>query len=132
MHLKRLHGQLGDVVYQLTKIHFSKFFPPHLWRPALNAYRCRDCIKICMDLAGVDREAIDIQLEPGRLVIRGQRGLPEPEDSDDQPLRILAMEIDYGQFEREVSLPSTVDEDRVTARQSNGLLWIHLPLRAHA
>jgi HSP20 family protein len=44
-------------------------------------------------------------------------------------MQMIAMEIDYGPFEREVRLPDEVDVNKVHADQKNGLLWIHLPLR---
>jgi HSP20 family protein len=131
--LQRLQGQLGDVAYQLTKIHFSGFRSPKShWRPAVNAYRCARCLRICVDLAGVDKSAIDLEIESGQLTIRGQRELPEPADAAGRPMQVLAMEIDHGCFERHIHLPSSVQADGVTASQHNGLLWIHLPLRPHA
>jgi HSP20 family molecular chaperone IbpA len=38
------------------------------------------------------------------------------------------MEIESGQFGREIKLPVDIDRNRVTAKQENGLLWIILPL----
>jgi HSP20 family protein len=99
------------------------------WQPSLNAYRCENSIEVCFDLAGVDKERIDIQIEPGRLVVRGVRAAPEPASCDPQPQQILAMEIDHGPFLRELRLPAEVLRDEVTAEYRNGLLWIHLPLR---
>lgn len=132
IHLHRLQGQIGDVAYELTKVHFSRFQAPDPWKPPVNAYLCERCIRICVDLAGVDRSAIDIQLEPGRLTIHGRRDLPEPDYTDDSSMTVLAMEIDHGAFEREIELPLSVERERVTAEQRNGILWIHLPLQAHA
>ena len=132
IHLHRLQGQIGDVAYELTKVHFSRFQHPEAWRPPVNAYLCERCIRICVDLAGVDRSAIDLRLEPGRLTIRGRRDLPEPDSTEEASMTLLAMEIDHGAFEREIELPLSVEREQVTAEQRNGMLWIHLPLRAHA
>lgn len=132
IHLRRLHGQLGEVVYELSKVRFSRFSSPEAWRPAINAYACDECVVICVDLAGVDRRQIRLEVEPKRLKIRGQRRPPEPEGATHKPKQILVMEIDYGDFEREVLLPTEVDPLRVTAEQSEGLLWVYLPLRCHA
>jgi HSP20 family protein len=132
IHLHRLQGQIRDVAYELTKVHFSRFRTAETWRPPINAYRCERCIRICVDLAGVERSAIDLRLQPGRLTIRGRRGLPEPDHSNDSSMTVLAMEIDHGAFEREIELPMSVEREGVTAEQRNGMLWIHLPLRAHA
>ena len=131
--LQRLQGQLGDVAYQLTKIHFSNFHPAnHHWRPAINAYRCARCLRICVDLAGVDQSGIDLEIEPRQLTIRGRRDLPEPGGPEGRAMQVLAMEIDHGNFERRVHLASSVQVELVTATQQNGLLWIHLPLLPHA
>jgi HSP20 family protein len=129
---ERLSGQLDEVAYQLRKVHFSKFCPPKAWQPNINAFRLRDAIQICVDLAGVDKSAIDLRVDHGRLLIRGERYPSDPIGSDAPPEQILAMEIDHGPFERQVDLPLEVDPERVTAEQRNGMLWIHLPLRAPA
>lgn len=101
---------------------------PGPWRPAMNAYRCEGAIRVCFDLAGVDKERIDIQIEPGRLVVRGVRKPPEPSSGEPCAEQILAMEIDHGPFLRELRLPVNVSRDDVTAEHRNGLLWINLPL----
>ncbi len=132
VHLRRLHGRLGEVVYHLTRVQFSSLPARETWQPAVNAYRCSECLVICVDLAGVDRKRVDLQLEPRRLLVRGYRQAPEPENTEHKPVQVLVMEIDYGPFEREVRLPMDVDPERVTAEQRNGLLWIYLPIRAQA
>src|SRR5262250_830109 len=99
------------------------------WQPAINAYRCDTCIRICVDLAGVDRSLIDLSVEPRRLVIRGTRELPEPTGDEGCAKQLLAMEIDYGPFERELTFPVDVEIDQAHAEQRNGLLWISLPVR---
>jgi HSP20 family protein len=126
--LRWLHGVLQDVTYELSRSHFSRF-TPHAWEPAINAYRCEKCIRICVDLAGVDRSQIDLIVEPRRLVIRGTRDLPEPTEDEGCALKWLAMEIDYGLFIREVPLPAEVEIEQTHAEQRNGLLWISLPLK---
>ena len=99
------------------------------WEPAINAYRCEQCVRICVDLAGVDRSLIDLTVEPRRVMIRGTRELPEPTQAEGHTVQLLAMEIDYGPFERQINLPVEVEVDKAHAEQRNGLLWISLPLR---
>src|SRR5256714_1295524 len=95
--LRWLHGALQDVTYELSRSQFSRF-APQAWEPAINAYRCEKCIRICVDLAGVDRSLIDLTVEPRRVVIRGRRELPEPTEDEGCVLQWLAMGIDYGPF----------------------------------
>ncbi len=132
LQLQRLFGHLGEVAYELTNVQFSRCSTPETWYPAINAYRCATGIVVCVELAGVDRSQLDVQVESGRVRIRGQRQPPEPRDREQEVLQVLAMEIDYGPFEREVALPAEVEPERVTAEQRNGLLWIFLPLRSQA
>jgi HSP20 family protein len=126
--MRWLHGALHDVTSELARLHFSRF-GSHTWEPAINAYRCDKCIRVCVDLAGVERSRIDLTVEPERLIVRGMRDVPEPTHAEGRAVQLLAMEIDYGPFEREVLLPALVDIDNVHAEQRNGLLWISLPLK---
>jgi HSP20 family protein len=126
--LRWLHGTLGDVSYQLSRVQFSRVAPAK-WQPAINAFRCETAIRICVDLAGIEKSKIDLTVEPRQVIIRGARDVPEPSHGEGRALQLLALEIDYGPFEREVPLPAEVDVDRASAEQENGLLWIHLPLK---
>ena len=125
--LRWLHGALQDVTYELARSQFQ--FAPHTWEPAINAYRCEKCVRICVDLAGVERSQIDLTVEPQRVLIRGSRELPEPTHAEGRAVRLLAMEIDYGPFEREINLPAEVEIKEARAEQRNGLLWISLPMK---
>ena len=126
--LRWLQGALHDITYDLSRSQFSRF-ASQAWAPAINAYRCQECIRICVDLAGVERSLIDLTVEPRRVVIRGTRELPEPSHSEGHTVQLLAMEIDYGPFEREITFPVDVEIDKAHAEQRNGLLWISLPVR---
>jgi HSP20 family protein len=121
-----LHGTLHEVTSQLAQIGHPYFAPPP-WHPAINAYRCEDSIRICVELAGVDRSEIELTVRDRHVSIRGVREVPEPRDSE--VIQAIAMEIDYGVFQREIQLPAAIDVDNVRADQQNGLLWIYLPLK---
>ena len=123
--LRWLHETLGDVTYQLTRFQLSAP-APYRWRPAINAFQCDKGLRICVDLAGVDRAQVDLTIEPQRLAICGTRTAPEPAD-DDRAVQMIAFEIDYGPFERILELPLEVDVEKASAEQKNGFLWIELP-----
>jgi HSP20 family protein len=119
---------MSDVTYQLTRFRFSQH-AAHSWQPAINAYRCETCFRVCVDLAGMERADIDLQVEPYRLLLRGERDTPQPKEEECRVLQTIAMEIDYGPFLRVLKLSAEVDVDKVTAQQDNGFLWISLPLK---
>jgi HSP20 family protein len=108
------------------------FLPGENWSPSVNLYETETAYLVCVDLAGVDKEKIDIEVHEGHLHLRGKRLVPSPTDravSEAQSgrLRIHLMEIDHGAFHRDVELPDDVHHDRITAKYINGMLWIDLP-----
>jgi HSP20 family protein len=126
--LRWLHETLGDVTYQLTRLQFAPL-APYRWHPAINAFQCEKGLRICVDLAGVDRSEVDLSIEPQRVMIRGTRQAPEPTASEGRAVQMIAFEIDYGPFERIIELPLPINVDLAKAEQRNGFLWIELPFR---
>ena len=128
---KRLSSELSHIAWHLTHVRVSPFAPQETWQPSINAYRCSECISICVDLAGVEASSVQLQVKALSLRLRGVRLPPEP-CPDQKTMQVLAMEIDYGKFDREIFLPQEVEPAQIVTEQKNGLLWIYLPLRAHA
>jgi HSP20 family protein len=123
---ERLSRRLGKMMDELSGSQFFTFSRNESWRPALNLYETDTHFIICVDLAGMPRDRIDIRAEPGRIVIRGDRADPKP--PGERPLNCVhRMEIDVGPFYREVALPATTDVDRIQATYREGFLWIHAP-----
>ena len=120
--LRWLQGTLGDVSVTRMQLWSAA---PHPWQPAINAFRCEKGVRICVDLAGVEKSSIELTVEPRRVLLQGVREAPEP--TAEESLQMLALEIDYGPFEREVHLPVEVNVEETRAEQENGLLWITLP-----
>jgi HSP20 family protein len=126
--LRWLHSTLAQATHQLGSLRVSRS-GQHTWVPAINAYRCPSCFRICVDLAGVEKSDINLTIRDQRLSIRGVREVPEPGSEKKHAMQMIAMEIDYGPFEREFDLPDEVDAGKVHAEQKNGFLWIYLPLK---
>ena len=125
-----LARRLDRTIEQVVKGHFCHFSPKKYWVPAVNAYRLADRIEVCVDLAGVDCDSVQIEAHPHEVVIRGMRQPPQPAHEPGEPIQILCMEIDHGPFERVVRLPRGVDADRMTLKADAGLLCICLPLKS--
>ena len=124
--LRWWQGSFHGVAGEFEGPYFVGTAPP-AWRPALNAFRCEHGVRIYVDLAGVDRSQIDLEIDGRRLLIRGERETPEPSDDEGRAVQLIAMEIDYGPFLREVQLPDDIDIEQIHAEQRNGMLWISLP-----
>jgi len=125
--LGRIDGEIAGVFCDPKRAQFSTVCPVTSWTPPINAFRCKEGILVCIDLAGVDRSQFEIHLEPRRIMIRGYRATPEPDRRKHQSLRVLAMEIDYGMFQREMSLPLEIDAEQTIVEPHDGLFWITLP-----
>ena len=124
-----LLDRVNFVLNQVANLHFGDYCPRESWRPNVNIYRMERSVEVCMDLAGVDKETIDVHVERGRLTIKGLRKPPEPSNISGRQVQVVSMEIDHGQFCREIPLPEAIELHRVTSQYRDGLLWISLPLR---
>jgi HSP20 family protein len=126
--LARILSMTDQIAAQLHGLHFSAFPPPDaIWRPGVNVYAYEDRVEVCMDLAGVEKKDIRVDVEPRRLSVSGHRVLPENSCVGPGCGRILVMEIQDGRFERTLEFPFDIEMERVEARQEHGWLWIVLP-----
>jgi len=129
--LTRIFTETQDIAEEIGRLQFHGFHGSATeWAPDVNAFRYEDRFEVCVDLAGVTREEIELTVLPNSLTIQGTRRRPVPEcpDGGGDCRLTLAMEISTGPFFRRLTFPQTINPERVTARQENGLLWISLPL----
>jgi HSP20 family protein len=126
--LTRIVSMTNAIADQLQRLHFaSAGMPPAAWHPAVNVYAYADRLEVCVELAGVPKSEIEIEVEARRLSIRGERMAPE-RGCDRPPCgRLLVMEITDGAFERVLNLPVDVRVENAQATQENGMVWITLP-----
>ncbi len=124
------YGRINSIVGHVITRVSSRFSTSEAWSPPINIYQLPGRMEICVDLAGVERERIDLQVRPGSLTIRGVRQAPDPPDHRKGPMKIIAMEIDHGPFSREVNLPEHIDLERTESAYREGMLWIVLPFKS--
>lgn len=96
---------------------------PTTWTPAVRLVETEATYILTIQLAGIEPDAIDVQVTREAVSITGNRTQPEiTEDS-----RVLYDGIRYGAFRRAVNLPEAVQNDAVEANFNNGLLTLTLP-----
>lgn len=126
----RLHEEMD----RLFDDFLPKFSSPSLFEgrlghmPALDVSETDDAIEVKADLPGLEEKDIDVKLANGVLVISGER----KEESEEKKKNYYHAERSYGVFNRSVSLPCEVDEDRIDATFKKGVLTITLPKSAQA
>jgi HSP20 family protein len=99
-----------------------------IWMPNVDIYETKDAICVRAELPGVDKEAVHVEVKDGVLTLRGERKF-EKEVKEENYHRI---ERSYGRFHRSFQLPSSVDEEKVTARMKEGVLEVDLPKKEQA
>ena len=93
------------------------------WTPNTDVYETPETLVVRLELAGIERNDLQITLNDRLLLVRGHR--KDPCRSGRCSFR--QMEIDYGYFERRIVIPKTVDGNRVRAQFRDGFLHIELP-----
>ena len=92
------------------------------WIPAADVYEDEREYLLALDLPGINREGLDVSLDEGRLVIRGDR-------KGQEGLHARRAERPQGRFVRTFSLPDAVDRAAISADYKDGVLLLHLPKR---
>ncbi len=93
------------------------------WRPPIDVYGEANRVIIVAEIAGMEREEIEISLEGDLVSIRGNR--PHPAGGEQRSFH--EARIPYGEFAAEVQIPYVVDSERASATYENGFLTIELP-----
>jgi len=78
---------------------------------------------INMDMPGLDKKDVKIEVEDGYLVVSGER----KSEYEDKKNGWLKCERSYGKFQRSFNLGGNVDETKIKAEFKNGELTLTLP-----
>lgn len=82
----------------------------------LSTWEDEDYVHVEMDAPGLTDKDIDISLDSGDLVIRGERKCERKTSGYDTR--------SYGRFEQRITLPAAVDADKAEAKLANGVLAV--------
>jgi len=127
--------QSDDLLDQVRKINlemerrfYRLFSPKHplqsspgeRWQPYTDVYETQDAVVVKMELAGVKREDLSVNLNQKRLTIRGiRRDFPPGEKRT-----YHQVEINYSEFERVIILPRSLRKEAIGAEYKDGFLAI--------
>jgi len=92
------------------------------WKPQMDIYETPDEIIILAEIAGVNKEDLELEISSKAVRVYGNRN--EFPRIDNVTYRLA--EIQYGTFERILYLPSPIDPEVVSASYSNGFLQVRL------
>jgi HSP20 family protein len=92
------------------------------WTPAADIQETESGYVVAIDLPGINRQALQLDVDDNRLIVRGTR---EIEDKGQH-----RSERPRGKFLRTFSVPNSVDQASIGAEYKDGVLQIRLPRRA--
>jgi len=94
------------------------------YRPQVDVYLGQNppTLTVMVELPGVDPADVQVIASPQALLIAGVRNRPKNCGHYQQ------MEIEYGPFQRQVTLATDIDLDAATATYELGILTVRLPI----
>ncbi len=96
------------------------------WKPPVDVYETDDAIVLQVELPGVSKDAVTVELQEHTLTFSGER-TREPNVTGGQYRR---EEGRYGAFQRAFRMPTIVDEAKIQATYTDGVLALRLPKQA--
>lgn len=121
---KYVEQQLEKLLAALETRGGAAAMPQARWAPPVAIFERADHVLVCVDLPGVKRDHVQVELLPGMIAISGQRSAPTDEDGrSTEPLR---METPVGRFARFIPFTSAAGA-QVVAQLQNGVLEVRVP-----
>jgi len=128
--LKRIEALQGRIhsIFEESSIASQNLPGDHLpssWSPAVDIYETDQEYVLTAEVPGLEREKIDLQIINNVLFLRGGRDL-----SSESPRQVYhRLERPSGNFERQFNLPEEVNQDKIRAQITEGVLMVLLPKR---
>jgi HSP20 family protein len=97
------------------------------WSPAVDVRENDDGFVVTAELPGLSSDDVEVNVENGILAISGEKKEEREEGGSAH-----VVERRYGRFQRNFSLPRSVDNAKVDASFENGILTVSLPKAATA
>jgi HSP20 family protein len=93
------------------------------WLPAVDVFDTQDAVVLKAELAGMNPDDIQIEVEDNVLTIKGERKFEEKVDEE----RYYRVERRFGTFQRSLALPQGVKADQIEAAYDEGILTVTVP-----
>lgn len=91
--------------------------------PVVNTREDESAYFVEVDLPGVDKKSIQIDVDKDQLSISGERKYKEEVKEENY----YKVESFFGKFQRKFTLPDNVNIDDISAKNENGVLEVTIP-----
>lgn len=92
------------------------------WLPAMDIEEDEKEYLIKADLPALKREDVKVGIVDGILTVEGER----KQEKEEKGKRFHRVERSFGKFVRRISVPSDVDQQKVSATFTDGVLQVHM------
>ncbi len=99
-----------------------------VWVPAVDIRETDEGYILKVDLPGMKKEDIQVDISDNTLTIKGERKIESEAKKEDY----VRIERIYGAFSRSFALPPNVDASKIKAKYENGVLELVLPKKEEA
>lgn len=100
----------------------EKTIPARIFLPMADIYETRDALIVVLEMPGVEKSNVSIQVEDGALKVEGRLELDKY-----QGLVPLYTEYNIGHYSRSFRLSSKIDQSKIAAEMKDGVLLLTLP-----
>jgi HSP20 family protein len=101
--------------------------PGRFYVPQTDVYETEDALTVVMEMPGVDRKDVEIELKEGVLRVEGKI-----DSSKYGGMEPVYTEYNVGHFGRSFALSERVDQEHIVAQLEDGVLTLTLPKTAKA
>jgi HSP20 family protein len=121
--IEKFGTDLISSIDEMFRLMSPRFNPGKcMWTPHIDIYETPVEITVLVDVAGVQKDHIHLEIGRRMIKISGvRREQPIPRQT-----KYRLAEIPYGYFERSLSLPAQIDPDASSASYMDGFLHIML------
>ena len=107
---------------------FPSFVAKGTTVPAVNISETENEYTLEMAVPGMKKSDLNINLDHNVLTISSE----QEEKKEEKDKNFTRKEFSYQSFARSFTLPETVDQEKVSAKQTNGVLKVVLPKKEEA
>jgi HSP20 family protein len=101
---------------------------PAAWSPNIDVFEKDNRLIARVDLPGMKKEDVKVEVADGQLTIAGER----KHETEEKKENFYRCEREYGSFYREIPLPKGATLNDVKAVFENGVLEVSVPLAVHS